>query len=39
MGFLIKLAGKKIEEIKYFLDIAVENIIEGKEMLLKIFTK
>ena len=30
MGFLIKLAGKKIEEIEYFLDIVVENIIEGK---------
>jgi len=30
MGFLIKLAGKKIEEIEYFLNIVVENIIEGK---------
>jgi len=30
MGFLIKLTEKKIEEIEYFLDIVVENIIEGK---------
>ena len=30
MGFLIKLAGKKLEEIEFYLNIAVENIIEGK---------
>ena len=30
MGFLIKLKGKKLEEIKPYLEIAVDNIIEGK---------
>ncbi|MFX1478983.1 MAG: L-threonylcarbamoyladenylate synthase [Promethearchaeota archaeon] len=30
MGFLIKLAGKELKDIKFYLDIAVENIIEGK---------
>ncbi len=30
MGFLIKLARKKIKDIKLYLDIAVDNIIEGK---------
>ncbi|MHA2038316.1 MAG: L-threonylcarbamoyladenylate synthase [Promethearchaeota archaeon] len=30
MGFLVKLAGKKLEEITLYLDIAVEHIIEGK---------
>lgn len=30
MGFLIKLAGKELKDIKLFLDIAVDNIIEGK---------
>ncbi|MHA1916309.1 MAG: L-threonylcarbamoyladenylate synthase [Promethearchaeota archaeon] len=30
MGFLVKLAGKKLKEIAFFLEIAVENIIEGK---------
>jgi L-threonylcarbamoyladenylate synthase len=30
MGFLIKLAGKELKDIKLYLDIAVENIIEGK---------
>ncbi|MFX0038579.1 MAG: L-threonylcarbamoyladenylate synthase [Promethearchaeota archaeon] len=30
MGFLIKLAGKKLKDIKFYLDIAVENVIEGK---------
>jgi len=30
MGFLIKLAGKELKKIKFYLDIAVENIIEGK---------
>ncbi len=30
MGFLIKLKGKKLEEIKLYLEIAVDNIIEGK---------
>ncbi len=30
MGFLVKLAGKNIKDIKLYLDIAVENIIEGK---------
>lgn len=30
MGFLIKLAGKNIKDIKLYLDIAVDNIIEGK---------
>ncbi|MFX1379402.1 MAG: L-threonylcarbamoyladenylate synthase [Promethearchaeota archaeon] len=30
MGFLIKLAGKEIKDIKLYLDIAVDNIIEGK---------
>jgi L-threonylcarbamoyladenylate synthase len=30
MGFLIKLAGKKLKDIELYLDIAVENIIEGK---------
>ncbi len=30
MGFLIKLKGKEIQTIEFFLNIAVENIIEGK---------
>ena len=30
MGFLIKLKGKKIQDSEFFLEIAVENIIEGK---------
>jgi L-threonylcarbamoyladenylate synthase len=30
MGFLIKLAGKKLEDIELYLNIAVENVIEGK---------
>jgi len=30
MGFLIKLSGKRLEEIKLYLDIAVDNIIDGK---------
>jgi L-threonylcarbamoyladenylate synthase len=30
MGFLIKLAGKELEDIEFYLKIAVENIIEGK---------
>ena len=30
MGFLIKLKGKRIQDIEFFLEIAVENIIEGK---------
>jgi L-threonylcarbamoyladenylate synthase len=30
MGFLIKLGGKELENIKFYLQIAVENIIEGK---------
>ncbi len=30
MGFLIKLAGKNVKDIKVYLDIAVDNIIEGK---------
>ena len=30
MGFLIKLKGKKIQDLEIFLEIAVENIIEGK---------
>lgn len=30
MGFLIKLAGKELKEIEFYLQIAVENIIEGK---------
>ena len=30
MGFLIKLKGKKIQDLEFFLEIAVENIIEGK---------
>ena len=29
MGFLIKLGGKELKEIKIYLQIAVENIIEG----------
>ena len=28
MGFLIKLAGKELKDIKFYLKIAVENIIE-----------
>jgi len=28
MGFLVKLAGKELKDIKFYLDIAVENIIE-----------
>jgi L-threonylcarbamoyladenylate synthase len=30
MGFLIKLVGKKLEDIELYLDIAVENIVEGR---------
>ncbi len=30
MGFLVKLAGKELKEISFYLEIAVENIIEGK---------
>jgi len=30
MGLLIKIKGKKIEEIRYYLEFAAENIIEGK---------
>lgn len=30
MGFLIKLSGKKLEDFKIYLEIAVDNIIEGK---------
>lgn len=30
MGFLVKLGGKNLDEIKFYLQIAVENIIEGK---------
>jgi L-threonylcarbamoyladenylate synthase len=30
MGFLIKLAGKELKEIEFYLKIAVENIIDGK---------
>lgn len=30
MGFLIKLAGKELKEIEFYLRIVVENIIEGK---------
>lgn len=30
MGFLIKLIGKELKDIKFYLDIAVDNIIEGK---------
>ncbi|MFX1479065.1 MAG: L-threonylcarbamoyladenylate synthase [Promethearchaeota archaeon] len=30
MGFLVKLTGKKLDEIKIYLEIAVDNIIEGK---------
>jgi L-threonylcarbamoyladenylate synthase len=30
MGFLIKLKGKNIQEFEFFLETAVENIIEGK---------
>ncbi|HUW90333.1 MAG TPA: L-threonylcarbamoyladenylate synthase [Candidatus Nanopelagicaceae bacterium] len=30
MGFLIKLKGKKIQDLEFVLEIAVENIIEGK---------
>jgi len=30
MGFLIKIKGKKIQDLEFFLDTAVENIIEGK---------
>ncbi len=30
MGFLIKLAGKELKDIIFYLKIAVENIIEGK---------
>ncbi|MFX1504076.1 MAG: L-threonylcarbamoyladenylate synthase [Promethearchaeota archaeon] len=30
MGFLIKLAGKPLKEIEFFLKIAVDTIIEGK---------
>ena len=30
MGFLVKLVGKELKDITLYLDIAVENIIEGK---------
>ena len=30
MGFLVKLGGKELEDIQFYLQIAVENIIEGK---------
>ena len=30
MGFLVRLKGRTEEEIKVFLEIAVDNIIEGK---------
>ncbi|MFX0008318.1 MAG: L-threonylcarbamoyladenylate synthase [Promethearchaeota archaeon] len=30
MGFLVKLAGKELKDIKIYLDNAVDNIIEGK---------
>ena len=30
MGFLIKIRGKELKDIKLYLEIAVENIIEGK---------
>lgn len=30
MGFLIRLKGKEIQDLEFFLEIAVENIIEGK---------
>jgi L-threonylcarbamoyladenylate synthase len=30
MGFLIKIKGKTIQELEFFLETAVENIIEGK---------
>ena len=30
MGFLIKLAGKELKQIIFYLKVAVENIIEGK---------
>ena len=30
MGFLIKLSGKKLEEIDIYLEAAVDNIIDGK---------
>ncbi|MFX1567264.1 MAG: L-threonylcarbamoyladenylate synthase [Promethearchaeota archaeon] len=30
MGFLVKLVAKELEEIELYLDIAVDNIIEGK---------
>jgi len=30
MGFLVKLAGKELKDIAVYLEIAVENIIEGK---------
>jgi len=30
MGFLIRLKGKGIQDLEFFLEIAVENIIEGK---------
>jgi L-threonylcarbamoyladenylate synthase len=30
MGFLIRLKGKTIQDLEFFLEIAVENIIEGK---------
>jgi L-threonylcarbamoyladenylate synthase len=30
MGFLIKLSGKKLEEINIYLEAAVDNIIDGK---------
>ncbi|MHA2007988.1 MAG: L-threonylcarbamoyladenylate synthase [Promethearchaeota archaeon] len=30
MGFLVKLTGRRLDEIKIYLEIAVENLIEGK---------
>ncbi len=30
MGFLVKLAGKDLREVAFYLEVAVENIIEGK---------
>jgi len=30
MGFLIKLKGKKIQDLEFVFETAVENIIEGK---------
>ncbi len=33
MGFLIKLAGKELKEINFYLKIAVENILESLKVL------